>query len=1122
MSPPLGPQRLAELIGGGIILTEEQTEVIGAPLASRLVVAGAGAGKTFVMAMRVVYLVANGLVAPEAILGLTFTRKAAAELAGRIRFMLAQLPAAMAGGEDALSPTVSTYDAYASTIVRGYGLLVGADPEARILTQAQRWRVATDVVEGWAGSEDVDAGVGWLVHLLLSLASQTVDNEVGPGDLVAYLDQAISSLSDKPPGINPVTGRVKKVVPGLNSVVKALRGRRAAAGLIERYRERQAELGVMDFADQAAWARRLARGGASSSVTVAEQERFQAVLLDEFQDTSASQVDFLSALFGATPVMAVGDPNQSIYGWRGASATALAAFKDRFWRTGEDSAEELQPTSYLTIARRNDRAVLAVANQVAEPLRGSSSIDLPELRPRAEAGPGQAEAAYFATQNEEAQAIAEYLSQHWAPFLDGPVPRTAAVLVRTRSRLDPITQALEAAGLDYEVIGRGGLLRTPEVQDIVSALTASQDLTRGDAFMRLATSARFAVGVKDLDLLSKLTRPVHDPEDPSPAGGQGPESEERLAILDALEAVAGTSGKTGTTGISSEGMTRLRRIRRVLRRLREAASYLSLPELVLEAEKALGLDLDLMAAGGPSGRAQINQLVNEAHDYATGQDQASLEGFLDWLEAESEISDGLDLAEVPAPGGAVQLLTVHGAKGLEWDVVCVPGLVEAGFPAVKMKVRESSREPYGLGWLSDAHTAGASGGLPWPLRLDRAGLPAFNYEDAADVVELETQLDHFKHQVGRHFLAEERRVAYVAVTRAKSHLYLSGWWYATGTKTSRPPSVFLQELVSAGLVSDSAWAPDPGCAEPEEAAPVVAVWPPADPAGHRQPTLAAAATALGQAGEELGLAHTNGAVAMSDAGPAASCPGRLQLRQAAMLLEEMGSDLASRAALLIREDEREGPPRVTLPDQTSATALIGLAGQDPRAIESLRRPVPSPPSRGAGLGEEFHRRAALELSALSGGRAHQGMLDSSLLFDCHVDSAAEAQLRSLMDKFRRSRWMAGTNSLVAAEAELEIELLGRAVVARIDAIFQDRLGRMVVVDWKTGRSDGGHAKPVHAEQVMLYQAAMALRAGVVADQVKGYVHYIMEDLSVPISCPLDYLKRLAARLAGPGPAPGQH
>ncbi|MDR0593132.1 MAG: ATP-dependent helicase, partial [Bifidobacteriaceae bacterium] len=536
MSARYSPGALARALDG-IVLTDEQAAVVGAPLASRLVVAGAGSGKTFVMALRVAYLVANQQVPSGSILGLTFTRKAAGELNQRIRSMLAKLRARLGvGGDDALAPSVATYDAYASQLVRSYGLRVGADPDAQILSQAQRWQLASQVVEGWAGVDGLDVSADQLVGLLLVLADQCADNEVSPRLLAGYLARVVDRLGRVGPGVNPETGRLKRALPdGLKAAMAALDKRRAAAALISQYRQAKAEAGLMDFSDQAAWARRLTRDGASAPAVMAERARFEAVVLDEFQDTSSSQIEFLAALFGSTPVMAVGDPNQSIYGWRGASADALSAFLDRFQPLAEDrrppSSAAARPPSpatgrgpererilHLSVARRNSQAILAVANQLAKPLRLRSQVRAPELRPLPEAGLGHVEAAYLANQADEAAAVAAYLAKHWAPTLDQASPLTAAVLVRARRQLDPMIEALEAAGLDFQVIGRGGLLRTPEVQDIVAALAASQDLTRGDAFIRLATSPRFAVGIKDLDALARLARPARAGE----LGGQPP------------------------------------------------------------------------------------------------------------------------------------------------------------------------------------------------------------------------------------------------------------------------------------------------------------------------------------------------------------------------------------------------------------------------------------------------------------------------------------------------------------------------------------------------------------------------------------------------------------------------
>ncbi|MDR2348182.1 MAG: UvrD-helicase domain-containing protein, partial [Bifidobacteriaceae bacterium] len=205
MSPRYQPQELADLLNQAaglepaIKLTAEQAEVIGSPVGSALVVAGAGSGKTLVMALRVVYLVANGLARQEEILGLTFTRKAAAELSQRIRRLLSLLPQAAPRAAEAGWPTVSTYNAYAAGIVRNWGLQLGVDPDARVMSEAQRWSLAHQLVEAWDDDPDPRPSAGALTARLLAVADQCSDNEVSGERLASSLNEMVSALLTRHP-----------------------------------------------------------------------------------------------------------------------------------------------------------------------------------------------------------------------------------------------------------------------------------------------------------------------------------------------------------------------------------------------------------------------------------------------------------------------------------------------------------------------------------------------------------------------------------------------------------------------------------------------------------------------------------------------------------------------------------------------------------------------------------------------------------------------------------------------------------------------------------------------------------------------------------------------------------
>ncbi len=308
-----------------------------------------------------------------------------------------------------------------------------------------------------------------------------------------------------------------------------LRERRAIVPLLERYTELKRSRDAMDFADQMALAARLALS--VSEVGRAERSRFRAVLLDEFQDTSEAQLQLLRALFVAdgdpVPVTAVGDPHQSIYGWRGASSTTLDRFRSDF------ADPEPATVLHLSTSWRNDRVVLDAANVVAAPLAATTRVEVRSLAARPDAGPGHVAVARLSTLEDEAEHVVGWLGER----LRRPGRRTAAVLCRKRSQFDPVVEALDRAGLAYEVVGLGGLLHTPEVADLVALLHVVQDPTRGDRLMRLLTGPSCRLGAADLDGLGAWAR-----QRQRTARAEGdrradlsPDSSEEASLVEALD-----------------------------------------------------------------------------------------------------------------------------------------------------------------------------------------------------------------------------------------------------------------------------------------------------------------------------------------------------------------------------------------------------------------------------------------------------------------------------------------------------------------------------------------------------------------------------------------------------------
>ncbi|HEX7589571.1 MAG TPA: ATP-dependent helicase, partial [Demequinaceae bacterium] len=295
---------LAALVDPTRIPTEEQARVIGWGARPALVVAGAGSGKTETLSMRMVFLLDHAReiwgedISPDEILCLTFTRKAAAEIADRARRRLDS-----AFGADAARPvpTVATYNAYSAGLVGEHGLRVGVDPDSVVLTDASLWQMASAIVEGWADDLDADSAVSSIIGAVPRLAAQLSDHGASPGDLARVCEAIAQTVGSIPSGALRGGGAPTKAQ---RTEAAKFRARAAMAPLLEEFARRKRDGSFLDFADQIALAGRLAR---IPAVRAVERSRYRVVLLDEFQDTSHGQMDLFAVMFGQShPVMAVG------------------------------------------------------------------------------------------------------------------------------------------------------------------------------------------------------------------------------------------------------------------------------------------------------------------------------------------------------------------------------------------------------------------------------------------------------------------------------------------------------------------------------------------------------------------------------------------------------------------------------------------------------------------------------------------------------------------------------------------------------------------------------------------------------------------------------------------------
>ncbi|MFE3862503.1 UvrD-helicase domain-containing protein [Streptomyces goshikiensis] len=796
------PEQLKELLG--IPFTPEQMACVTAPAAPQVIVAGAGSGKTTVMAARVVWLVGTGAVAPEQVLGLTFTNKAAGELAERVRTALARAgitdpdpspvpstapspdlsPAGdgAAGGE----PRISTYHAFAGQLLKDHGMRIGLEPSARLLADATRFQLAARVLREAPGPYPaLTKSIPDLVSDLLALDAELSEHLVAPADLRAY-DTALLD----------VLAGTKLGNEDLRKVPEAVRGRLELVELVARYRAAKRSRDLLDFSDQIALSAQLAT--TRPEVGALLREEFRVVLLDEYQDTSVAQRLLLSGLFGGGTghaVTAVGDPCQAIYGWRGASVANLDDFPEHFPHAGGRPATRFS----LSENRRSGGRLLDLANGLAAPLRSMhEGVEALRPAPGAERA-GSVRCALLPTHAEEL----EWLGDSVAHLVrTGTEPREIAVLCRSGGDFARIQAVLVARDVPVEVVGLSGLLHLPEVADLVAVCEVLQDPGANAALVRLLIGPRWRIGARDLALLGRRARQLVartpgevDPDERLAAAVEGVDPVEVVSLADALETFLDGSGHSSAAPVdelpfSAQARVRFAHLAQELRDLRRSLAD-PLMDVLHRVLATTGLDVELSAsphALAARRRETLSNFMDVAAGFASLDGEASLLAFLSFLRTAAQYEKGLDHA-LPGGENTVKVLTAHKSKGLEWDVVVVPDLCAGSFP--KEKAPEA--------WTSYAKV------LPYALRGDAETLPG-------DPAWTSAGLKSFKAALKSHKEVEELRLGYVTFTRPRSLLLASGHWWGPTQKRRRGPSAFLDALrrhCEAGHGEIEAWADEP-------------------------------------------------------------------------------------------------------------------------------------------------------------------------------------------------------------------------------------------------------------------------------------------------------------------------
>lgn len=924
--------------------TAEQRKILELGPTSIRVRAGAGTGKTTTVALVIANLVEHHDMAPERILGVTFTNKAAAELA---RSVANRLPGHL---DQSRQVEIHTYHGFAAQVLSEFGPLVGADTRSGVITPTFARQLIREVFYGRSHAH-LDITNSQTLDRIRKLGDQMGDHLLLPDDVV----RAGAGHGED----------------------ETWAARVEMADTLDRYNRAKSQLRVVDYSDLVTLSTRVLQQHPHLSTTI--RDRYRVLVLDEYQDTNPAQRILISTIFGdGFPVIAVGDEDQTIYEWRGASAENFENFIDHFKTAAGEPAHD----EGLTLNRRSGQQILEVANEVRR--KANPSADALQAADDI----GTEIVTYWAS---DALAEAEWIARQFEGLHDNGTPwRDMAILFRKNKDFPILIDALGRHDIPLEVANVGGLLSVPEISFLRAWLTVLQNPEDSTALAQLLLGSTYRLGIADLGVLTRwLTSNVDDDSDT--------DETHPVTLVEAIEEASRIED------LRPEARERLMRFHGAYRHLLVETQGLNLAEtcrLILDRTRAWQDVESLPSSARLTARLNLYRFLDLADDWSPLRGRPSLGAFLDYLSAmEEEPAEELDSARLSGED-AVTLVTVHRAKGLEWENVAIPATVKGNFPS-------------GSGAFPDpirfAHH------LPVELRLDTS---------LADLPEDESaRKTLFRERHKR----QEWRVAYVALTRAKRRLFVTGaYWY--------------------GL-------PEPRvtAAEPSELFELVESHPTTRNAGHANVgTRPDILTTNDDGGDPDPLFADGWQRALSIA---SQDPYRLdQMAEKAGLADAYERIAREWGDRLFTLDETPDEPESAVRDVVSVTGLVTYAQCPKRFYWTDIDPLPRRRNPAAVRGSEIHRRIELH---------QRGQIPFEDLEPDLYDAVEGSVGRGAYSTYEQSRFASEKAAFVEAPFTFELEG-GHRVRGRIDAIYT-RGDKWEVVDFKTGRPNTDPARMVQLE-----------------------------------------------------------
>jgi DNA helicase-2/ATP-dependent DNA helicase PcrA len=666
-------------------LNKEQLEAIQYGGGPLLIIAGAGTGKTTVITERIKWLISQGLAKPCQILALTFTDKAAREMEERVDI-------AMPYGYTQM--WISTFHAFCDRILRQEALHIGLDPRYNILTGAET--------------------IQFLRQNLFKLDLQYFRPLGNPTKFLDGLIQHFSRLKDE--DVSPAEYlRWAKVQKEENEKYLEL------AKAYQAYEELKVKESVMDFSDLIANTLHLFR--TRKNVLRQYQEQFKYLLVDEFQDTNYAQNELAILLSGPRQNITVcADDDQAIYRWRGAAISNVIQFKDRFPKVKIVSLTK----NYRSTQEILDRAYQLVQNNNPDRLEVKEKIDKKLAAMRGLPG-DKIEFLHADRAENEAEAVAKKVSS--IKYQVSSIKYSDfAILVRANNHAEPFIRAFTRAGIPYQFLGPGMLFRQPEVKDLIAYLKVLANFEDSVAMYRVLAMDYFEITPRDLAAISNFAK------------------KQNLSIFEACERIE----KIFVSEETREKIVKLvNMIHHHLGLIKKETAgqilyYFLEDSGILKKLTEYGTKIEERHA------QNISKFFDKLKTYEVEHENASVFAVSDWIDlsfelGESPLAADFDLGEIDA----VNILTVHSAKGLEFPIVFLVNLVAQRFPTVERREQ-----------------------IPIPGELIKEILPSGDYH-----------------------LEEERRLFYVGMTRARDRLFLAAADYYGEAKRERKISPFVVEAL---------------------------------------------------------------------------------------------------------------------------------------------------------------------------------------------------------------------------------------------------------------------------------------------------------------------------------------